>query len=126
MHISLRHHSKSYTAFTLIELLVVISIIALLIGILLPALGAARKSARNAICASNIRQIAIGHLSYAQDNRSFMPAARAAKDTNAFNKRVLWQVSVWSYINNKSVSIEDLPENTNEEIKISLFGGLRV
>jgi prepilin-type N-terminal cleavage/methylation domain-containing protein len=54
--------------FTLIELLVVISIIALLIGILLPALGAARKTARNTACLSNIRSMNQATLNYAADN----------------------------------------------------------
>jgi prepilin-type N-terminal cleavage/methylation domain-containing protein len=57
----------SFRAFTLIELLVVIAVIALLIGILLPALGHARETGRKAKCLSNTRQLAIAASAYAND-----------------------------------------------------------
>ncbi len=59
--------------FTLIELLVVISIIALLIAILLPALGKARDAARTTVCLSNQRQIGVGIATYAAEHNSKYP-----------------------------------------------------
>jgi prepilin-type N-terminal cleavage/methylation domain-containing protein len=67
------HRTVFPHAFTLIELLVVISIIALLIGILLPALGAARDAARSSVSLSNLRQIGIGLSAYQADRDGYFP-----------------------------------------------------
>ncbi len=61
----------SAPAFTLIELLVVIAVIALLISILLPALGSARELSRQTKCLSNLRQFATSSAAYAQSARGF-------------------------------------------------------
>ena len=68
-----KRHQRN--AFTLIELLVVISIIALLIAMLLPALEAARDSARRVMCASNLRQLGVVVPIYANDNDDRLPPA---------------------------------------------------
>ena len=63
-------------AFTLIELLIVISIIALLMAILMPALGAARSGSRALACKSNLRQLLIANIGYGMENDGFyVPAA---------------------------------------------------
>ncbi len=65
--------SSDRTGFTLVELLVVIGIIALLISILLPALGKARATAQRAACLSNEKQVVLAILMYAGDNKGMLP-----------------------------------------------------
>ncbi len=62
-------------AFTLVEMLVVISIIVVLAGLLLPAIGAAREAARRAQCSNNLKQLGIGTMDF-QTAKSILPPGR--------------------------------------------------
>jgi len=75
MDIVIRPKCRRLRGFTLIELLVVISVIAILMGILMPALSAARKMAQGIVCTANLKQLSLAWTLYADENNSRLVGA---------------------------------------------------
>jgi prepilin-type N-terminal cleavage/methylation domain-containing protein/prepilin-type processing-associated H-X9-DG protein len=96
-----RHHrnrrQKPLHGFTLIELLVVISIISLLIAILLPALGSARKRSQQIACAAKVKQWGILMNTYTMDQKGWLCPARP-DPTNSNTNSQFWVGKYGPYV----------------------------
>ncbi|MGE4286352.1 MAG: type II secretion system protein [Phycisphaerae bacterium] len=92
-------HKQSRRAFTLIELLVVISIIAMLMAILMPALGRARESAKRTVCLSNLKTLTLGWMLYSDANDGRIPfgSVRYA-EANGYNAG--WVTPIPNFVTN--------------------------
>ena len=89
---------RTSRGFTLIELLVVISIIALLIALLLPALTQAREAAYNVVCASNQKQMALAVLSYVEDHDGTVPVGLEPSESEPY-----WPARILPWVQDRNV-----------------------
>lgn len=94
--------------FTLIELLVVIAIIAILASILFPVFARARESARRASCTSNLKQISLGIMMYAQDYDGTYVSSRLGGNNDFF-----WYKVLQPYVKSNQVFICPSSESTS-------------
>jgi prepilin-type N-terminal cleavage/methylation domain-containing protein/prepilin-type processing-associated H-X9-DG protein len=112
----LRTRSVRSSGFTLIELLVVIAIIAILAAILFPVFGRARENARRASCQSNLKQMGLGLLQYAQDNGERLPVAcngAVGDGTCTAGTDAVWMSVIQPYV--KSTEIFSCPSADFEQ-----------
>ena len=77
-------------AFTLVELLVVIAIIGILIGLLLPAINAAREAGRRAQCMNNVRQLSLACINYQEEHGAFPYGVTYKKANGSLGNSTLW------------------------------------
>ena len=105
-------HKRMPNGFTLIELLVVIAIIAILAAILFPVFGRARENARRSSCQSNLKQLGLGLLQYAQDYDETLPVgSRTFQNGGTLSVGLGWAGQAFPYV--KSTQVFTCPSDTS-------------
>ena len=110
---STRNRTGGRHGFTLVELLVVIGIIALLVGILLPALNKARAAGAKTQCLSNLRQLNVAVLQYTHDNKGH------CFPYNYAPSQILWQVLLLPYIAPQSRKLDLYSTNATSQAAVA-------
>lgn len=123
-----RRMERSTSGFTLIELLVVIAIIAILAAILFPVFARARENARRASCQSNLKQIGLGLLQYAQDYDETSPATNFGPDNWRSNPQTSykWMDAIYPYVKSEQLyscpsAVESLTQTVDTRVRKYIY-----
>ena len=115
LHMHSNRRSMAAPAFTLVELLVVIAIIGVLVGLLLPAVQAARASARRSQCSSNMRQVGLAIRQFAEAHRGAMPSS--THDLGVGEEEKAWIYTVAPFMESVD-QIRICPDDPNGRVRL--------
>ena len=112
---TIRRSMKRLHGFTLVELLVVIAIIGVLVGLLLPAIQAARESGRRSACSNNMKQLALGLLNYHEASRQFPGHLSVTMSASSWRAGVGWHCLVLPFIEQVELFSSVKPDEASYE-----------